>query len=531
MRRDRVSNPDPVEPLSADGVSGADADLAFLARGGALNLIGVVSNAVFGFLLVVVVTRGFGATATGLFFESVALFHLLATASQWGAEVGVVRMVPRYRVLDRHRDVGLVIWSALLPAFVVGATFAVGLVAFADPLGRILTNGDHGADLADVLRVLAPFVPLAAASAVVLASTRGLGTMMPTTIVDKLGRAGAQPALALLVVLAGSSTVVLALGWATPIALALAAGSMWLAVLFRGVEGRNEPRRPAARAAVFREFWRFTAPRGLASMFAVAILWLDTLLLGSLRSAEEAGRYAAATRYLVLGQFIGVAIAQVVAPKLSELLAAGDRERGRLLYATATSWLMVMAWPLYLSMIVFGPALLSVFGSGYRGAGVVLAILGAAMLVATAVGPVDVVLLMAGKSSWNLFNTVVAVILNVVLNLLLIPPFGIKGAAAAWAASILANNLLPLAQVWRLEGLHPFDRGSIAAAVSAVLVFGFLAAAARAILGADLVALVVFGAVGIPAYLLLLWRFRGSLHLDALREVYPRARRRAAAEG
>ena len=119
--------------------------------------------------------------------------------------------------------------------------------------------------------------------------------------------------------------------------------------------------------------------------------------------------YAAATRYLAFGQFIGVAIIQVVGPKLSEVLAAHDLDRARLVYSTATWWLMALAWPLYLTMVVLAPSLLSFFGPAYQQADDVLRILGVSMLVATLVGPVDMVLLMAGKSSWNLLNTIVAI--------------------------------------------------------------------------------------------------------------------------
>ena len=71
-------------------------------------------------------------------------------------------------------------------------------------------------------------------------------------------------------------------------------------------------------------------------------------------------------------------------------------------------------------------------------------ILGGAMLVATAVGPVDIVLLMSGKSLWNLLNTAVAVTANIVLNLLLIPHLGITGAAIAWAVEHPAEQPAPV---------------------------------------------------------------------------------------
>lgn len=497
------------------------ADLTAVARGGALNLVGVVTNTLFNFALVIIVTRGLGITSTGIFFEAIALFNILATAAQWGADVGVVRTIPRYRVLGRTKDLRHSIRAALAPTVLAGVALAVAMFVLAGPLGRWLTNGVHAGELTGVLRVMAPLLPVSAAYAVVLAVTRGFGTMVPTVIIDKLGRAVAQPIFVLAVVIAGLSDTALSLAWALPFALGLAAALMWMGSLLRHppTNAKAESADPETRRgrAVFGEFWMFTAPRGLASMFAVVILWLDTLLIGALGTTGQAGMYAAATRYLAFGQFIGVAIIQVVGPKLSEVLAARDLHRARVVYSTATWWLMALAWPLYLTMIVLAPSLLTFFGPAYQRADVVLVILGAAMLVATLVGPVDIVLLMAGKSSWNLLNTLVAIVANVTLNLILIPRYGISGAAAAWSASILLNNLLPLLQVWRLFGLHPFGRGSIAVASSAVLCIGGVGLVAGKVFGHGVTALAVTGLVGGALYSVALWRFRKLLHLPVLR--------------
>ncbi len=506
----------------------AQADLASVARGGMLNLLGVMVNTVFNFVMVVIVTRGLGGTATGLFFEAIAVFNILATASQWGADVGVVRSIPRYRALGRGADVRHSISAALAPVVVAGILFGAALFLLAGPLGRLFTNGTNGDELTQLIRVLAPFLPVSAAYTVALAVTRGFGTMLPSTAIDKLGRAAAQPLLAFIVIAAGASSTALAIAWASPLAFGLVAALIWIAYLAKAVaRSRGDSESAVSRSAIFREFWRFTAPRGLASMFAVVILWLDTLLIGALRSPAEAGVYAAATRYLAFGQFIGVAIIQVVGPKLSEVLAVDDRERARSVFATATWWLMALAWPLYLTMIVLAPALLSVFGPGYQQAATVLVILGCAMLIATGVGPVDVVLLMAGKSSWNLFNTIVAVVTNVVLNLMLIPPLGIEGAAIAWGASILVNNLLPLVQVGRVLHLHPFGLAWLIPATCAIACYGVLGLIIRWVLGPRLVALVPLAVLVTPLYLALLWRFRGALHLSAFEWPF-RGRRREA---
>jgi O-antigen/teichoic acid export membrane protein len=510
----------PVPPEDESPLDTADmvADLTTVARGGLLNLAGVVANALSGFALVVVVTRGLGRTEAGIFFESVALFSILGAVAQWGADVGVVRAIPRYRLQGRTSDIPHTIRAGVFPALAIGGVAALAMFGFSAQLGRLLTNGAHGSDLAPALRVLAPFLPVYAAYMVGLAVTRGFGTMLPSTMIDKLGRAILQPILVAGGIALGLAGSGLAATWALPFALGLVGVIAWSGRLLRHSDretiGHQEEARPLS--AVMKEFWRFTGPRGLAGVFAVVVVWLDTLLIGALRSPAEAAAYAAATRFLVLGQFIGVAITQVVGPKLSELLAGRDRVRARAVYSTATWWLMGLAWPIYVSMIVLAPSLLSVFGAGYQQSRTALMILGAAMLVATAVGPVDVVLLMAGRSSWNLINTLVTVVANVGLNLWWIPRYGITGAAAAWAVSILLNNLLPLAEVWSLVRLQPFGGGSLVSGVSALVWFGGVGLAARGVFGDGIMTVLVTVIVGSVGHAAVLWRFRRLLHLEAL---------------
>jgi O-antigen/teichoic acid export membrane protein len=499
-------------------------DLTTLARGGALSLAGAVGNGLLSFLLLVVVTRGLRAGGTGAFYEAVAVFFLLASAATLGADVGVSRMVPRYRSLGRAGDLRRGLWLSLGPVLVAGVILGALAWRFAPQLAALLSRRGETTRLADFLRIFVLFVPPASLSLVVFAATRGFATMRPTVYLDKLARPGLQPLLVLGAVLAGAGSTAVALAYLGPYLPALVGGLAWLGRLLRAAERRGpglEPPRPAG--ALVAEFWRFAGPRGLAAVFQTTSLWLNTLLIGALRSTREAGVYAASSRFLVVAAMAAVAIRQVLAPKLSELLARRDHARAAAAYQTSTCWLVAIGWPVYLTLIAFGPALLAVFGRDFAGGQVVLVVLSAAMLVATAVGPVDVVLLMGGRSSWNLANTVVSLGANLALNLLLLPRYGLAGAATAFAVGVLLNNLIPLVQVWWSLGLHPFGAGTGVAVLLSAVGVGLVGLVVRALLGPTVVGLAVHLAVGGALYAALLWRFRTALAADALRGALRRA--------
>src|SRR5919204_149042 len=387
------------------------ADLRSVARGGTLNFIGSVLNGLLQFLLVVIVTQALTKSAAGAFFEAVALFTILSNTCELGADTGLTRMIPRYRVHGRIADVRRSMAVGIAPAFAAGLVLSIVALVAADPLAAVFTN-HRDADasrVATYIRVLAVFLPVSAAYTVAVAATRGFGTMLPNAVVDRIGRAFLQLAAIGLVLAAGGGALAVGLGWGVPIAASFAVALAWLARLIAATErspGERQP--PTAMRALSTEFWRFPAPRGLTGVFPGTILWVGTLLVGSLLDAAHASVYTASTRYLVAGSVVNMAIITAIAPKLSELLSGDEHERAREVYQVATCWLMTLAWPLYFTLAVFAPLLLKVFKPEYAAGASSLEVLAAAMLVATGIGPVDIVLLMGGRSFWNLFNVVVA---------------------------------------------------------------------------------------------------------------------------
>jgi len=516
----------------------ASADISAMARGGLLNLVGAAGTGILTFALVTVLTRGLGPASYGAFVSAMGIFTVLSNTAELGADTGLVRTIARLRALDRVRDIRKTVYVAVIPPLVVGTLFAVAMWVWAPQLAHIFGKGKGSDQIAEFARWMAPFLPAGGVVLVLLSGTRGFGTMVPTVAVDRIGRPFVQVALALaLIVAAGvhhANHGLIALSWAVPQLIGAVIGLWWLWGLLLKAERRdrrlNGRRRSRPTSVLAEKFWRFTAPRGLAGIFQIVVLWLNTLLVGRLASTAKAGVFNAATRYITAGLMVGVAIQHVAGPKLSELMAQRSWDRARGVYQTTTAWLMVATWPLYLTFGLFAPTLLRIFGHGFEGGTGALEVLGFTMLAATAVGTVDMVLLMGGKSSWNLINTVVGLSSNIILNLVLIPRFGGTGAAIAWSSSILFTNLAPLAQVWKFLGMHPFGRGFPKVVLAAGAAYGALGLVLRVALGTSFTVFALYQVVAGILYLAMLWRHREALQLTVLLEELKRKNRRRPAK-
>jgi O-antigen/teichoic acid export membrane protein len=508
--------------------SGADAvqlELRGVARGGAISLVGAAVAAVLGFALTIVVTRGQGPAGAGVFFAAVALFMILSNAGKLGADTGLLRTISRYRALGRIQDVRSTLYVALLPVLVFGSLLAGALLAFAPQLARVFIHGVDPADGVAYIRLFAPFLPLASVSAVALAGTRGFRTVVPFVNVENIGKPLARCLLVWVAIAAGLGSAAIALAWVAPVAVGFAIALIVLLRFLRHAE-REDQLETAGRAAqaptrlrlLAGEFWGFAAPRGGGAIFQIAITWLDVLLVAALRSAGEAGIYAAASRFITTGTLVLQAIRLTVAPQLSGMLAVQRRKDAEAVHQVATSWVIAGSWPLYLSLAAFAPLVLHMFGPAFVAGEAALTIVALAMLVDMGTGNVQLVLLMGGKSSWNLLNMGASLSVNVVLNLVLVPRYGISGAAIAWAASICVDNLASAVEVRFLLGVRTFSSRYLPPLLAAVGCYGVLGALLRLRFGPSLPVFVLFGVIATVLYGLFLWRSREQLDLATLRD-------------
>jgi O-antigen/teichoic acid export membrane protein len=188
---------------------------------------------------------------------------------------------------------------------------------------------------------------------------------------------------------------------------------------------------------------------------------------------------------------------------------------------------MTFAWPLYIVTAAAVPLVIPIFGSGYDAGASAVIVLSASMLVATACGSVDAVLLMSGRSLLSLGNAVVTLIVNVALDLILIPHIGILGAAIGWAISIALRNILALIQINRLMGMWAFTRRSAEIAVVSIACFGVVPGTLTLLDAPDgwLVASLFAGAF---VYSTWAWKNRRPLQLNTFGNSL--RRRRGAAE-
>ncbi len=497
--------------MATDTAVRARSDRRFL-RTGAVNVAASMTGAALNVVLVVVVGRSFGAAGTGIFFTAIGIFLVLGNVLRLGADTGAVRMLSRLVALDRRHDLRPTVTVALVPVIAVGLLAAIGLwlAAAVYPAGPL---AGQPAEAVGLLRALAPFVPMLGLLTVVMASTRALGGSTEFALVQNVALPATRVIGVALGAALGLSILDVTRCWAAGLPVLLIVGALALRTALRreGGASRGDPGRGRRRTGtLIGEFWSFAAPRGVAAAVEVLLDWIDVILVTLLAGPAQGGIYAVATRCVKIAQVVDYAARITVSTRLSAAMARGQTSTVVRVYELTARFMVMLVWPYLALLLIFAQPTMSLFGADFTGEPLLLPMLALAMLVSSAAGSLQSVLLLGGLSRWQLVNKSAALAVCITGNLLLTPTYGAVGGAVAWTLAVLTDTALAAVQVRRSLAV-PVTAAALASVVPAILGAVVVPAlAVRVVLGDSLPALVA-GTVLALTLLAVTWVRTGTL--------------------
>jgi O-antigen/teichoic acid export membrane protein len=165
---------------------------------------------------------------------------------------------------------------------------------------------------------------------------------------------------------------------------------------------------------------------------------------------------------------------EMVFPQIvAERMACGDTAAVRRLYVTMTRWLICLSLYLIMFLSVFSEdVLVLIFGPAFGAGSAVLVIAGIGYFANAATGPVAHILTMGNRHKTFARISFAATVLSIGLSLLVVPQYGILGAAAVRALTLFAFNAVLVLVVYREFGIQPYDRACIMQVAAGLAVFG-----------------------------------------------------------
>lgn len=191
-------------------------------------------------------------------------------------------------------------------------------------------------------------------------------------------------------------------------------------------------------------------PLAFISGMSVVNTETDLIMIGVFLSPEDVGIYRVATQGSLLVSFGLTAIGMVVMPYFAKYYASNEMDKFQRLATFGARAMLLMAVPVAIFFFVYGGQLLSyVFGEEYKTAYVPLVILSFAHIIHAGFGIVGPLLNMTGNEKLTAKGISIAAICNILLNIILIPIYGVPGAAVATASSLILWNIILWVAVWK----------------------------------------------------------------------------------
>jgi O-antigen/teichoic acid export membrane protein len=442
-------------------------DLSTLARGAGISLGGKGVGRVEQAAVQVAMARLLGPASYGLFGLGWTVLGIGALVAPLGLDWGVIRFGSgRAR---QPGELGSILLQALLAT--LGSALAFGLLVYLlAPLAAQALF--HKPEMLGVLRWIAlALVPLVVLR-VVAAATRISQRMQYSMGAEDL----LQPAAQLVLFLA-----LFAIGWRLAGAMAAVVisfvAAMLLSLFFLARLFGNALRASFGSRSFLPALLRFSLPTSVAALFAQLLVWIDRLFMGFFRPAEEVGVYQAASQVsFILPVIILYAFTAILSPMIADLFRQGERDRLGELYRVSTKWGLYISLPVFLLIVLApGQVMLAVFGPQFAAGQAALVLLEVGQLVNVGTGSVAPLLVMTGhQNRWVLLSGSFLG-LAVAANWLLVPRFGMMGAALSTSLALSGLGISGIVLLKRTLGITPYDRrylkGIVAAAAGALALF------------------------------------------------------------
>ena len=417
------------------------------------SAIGLVVAILATFATQVLITRVQGPAAFGIVTLATQGALVLGYFSRVGMDMAAVRRVAIDLGRGDRARVRAVVSRAAVIAAVASLAVAALVFAVADPLARAFAE-DEAAAAGDAFRAGALAIPFVALVQVYLGGTRGLKVMRHTLYVFWMGQPLGWLVLILVGWLVARSVGVTTLAYSASWLVATGAAA-WLWHRETAGFGRARP-----EPGELRDLLRYGTPRAPAALFSQLLFWTDLFVLASYAPAAQTGVYAAAARAAQVILLFIISVSLMFSPFVADLHARGERDTLDRLFKQITRWTMAATLPLFVVLAVTPGSALRLFGSEFGAGRTALLILLLGQLVNVATGTVGFVLIMVGRTGWDLLVYAASVAFDIGAAVLLIGGLGLgmEGAALAGALTMALSKLARLWLVWRFVRIQPFDR-------------------------------------------------------------------------
>lgn len=477
-----------------------------IAKGGTLALIGRIFDGGLKYLFDVIIAIFLGSATGGIYFLSASIVLIAQSVAIFGLPMAVIRFTAIFKGRGDESRIKGCIYSSLLLGILLSSLVTLSLLLTSNFLAQTIF---HKPDIDFILKYLSLSIPLVSISSILSRATRAFKGMKYEVYSLYLAEPFTKIFLALLFLQKGWGIKGVIIAYITSCLVGTLLSTYYTIKTFSNWHKEIIP------VFQFKKIISFAFPSLLIGFLSTLMIRIDILSLGYLSSAKEVGIYNIATKIAYIITLIFLSFNSIFSPIISELYSKNEHAKLNDLFKVQSRWIFTVSLPIALLLILFAAPILNLIGQEFAEGYLCLTVLSTAMILISFMASVEIMLVYSGKVYLNLLNSISACILNVILNFLLIPRFGMLGAAISTGISLAGINLVRLAQVVKSLRLNPLSKKMSKPFFSAMAAFLFTFVLKSTISLTGIIWLMLYATIFLSSYAAILY-FIGLEKEDSL---------------
>jgi O-antigen/teichoic acid export membrane protein len=435
-------------------------DIFTAAKGGGVTFAGKLFEYAVRFVFGILIARVIGVEQFGLYTLATTVSAIATNVAMLGLQVGMVRFLPpAIREKDAPGIRGIIQICIGFPAL-FSLTLAAGLFLLANPVANLVF---HDPRLMPMVRIASMLIPLDTLASMAYVITISFKQPKYSVIANNIVAPLAKLLLAAGFLAIGFSTNGVLVSQVIASAAAMVVLGYYVNALFslKGFIGSVK------RST--RQILRYSFPAYLGWIVNTVRSTLSTMVLGFVGLTTGVGVFTAASRFSMIGSMFYLSVGNISTPIIADLHSRGEISQMKAYYQTTTRWMVMFNLPVFLTSVLFAKPLLSIFGDDFTAGTISMMILAIGTLAYTCTGVGANILDMTDHPKVNMVNSMILVFITIGLNILLIPGWGVNGAAAATALSTTIINIICLLEVWYFDHMLPYNKSFLKPLLSGLI--------------------------------------------------------------
>ncbi len=392
-----------------------------LIRGSVTFFVIRVLGILVTYMFTIIVTRNLGASAWGIFTLCLTILQITSVIGRLGLDIALLRFIAQYNAQGKGGTAKYIYLKSISLVIPFALLLSVGLYFSAPVLAEKVFQKEQ---LIPYIKLIAfailPFTLLYINSE----SLRAFKKIKEYATFQNL-----LPFLIALIIVGTfftslniQKTELILLAYIAGVSLAFLFSFIFLWKEFRDTTDEKE-------RVSMKHILSVSFPMLMSSSLFMIMSWTDTIMLGIWRSEEEVGIYNVAVRLSMITSFTLMAINSIAAPKFAEFWGRKDMEGLKRVAQQSTKLIFWSSAPVLILYLIFPEWFMKLFGEEFKEGAIALVILTIGQFVNAASGSIGNILQMTGKQLIVQNVIFICLFINVILNYLLIPQYGIVGAA------------------------------------------------------------------------------------------------------